>query len=69
MPGRDWTPSIVPSEVDRDIYLVEDDLGALGRIWPETEAETADFETVVSDLLSGQYKNPQRVIALNVTEG
>jgi hypothetical protein len=64
-----WTPSIVPSEDDRDIYLVEDDLGELGRIWPEAEAAAADFETVVTDLLSGQYKNPQRVVVFNVTEG
>jgi hypothetical protein len=69
MRKSDWTPSIVPSEADRDIYLVEDDLGELGRIWPETEVEATDFETVVTDLLSGQYRNPQRVVAMNVTEG
>ena len=63
------TPSIVPSAADRDIYLVEDDRGDLGHIWPETDAETANFETVVTDLLSGEYKSPQRVIALNLMEG
>jgi hypothetical protein len=63
------TPSIVPSEGDRDIYLVEDDLDELGRIWPEAEAVATDFETVVTDLLSGQYKNPQRVVAFNVMKG
>lgn len=45
---------------------MEDDLGRLGH-WPE--AGTTDFETVVSDLLTGQYSNPLRVVAFNVAEG
>lgn len=70
MRNADSMPSIVPSPEDHDIYLVEDDLGgALGRIWPETNADATGFETVVSDLLAGQYKNPQRVVALNATAG
>ena len=35
-----WTPSIVPESGDQNIYLVMDDLGRLGRIWPEADAET-----------------------------
>jgi hypothetical protein len=31
--------------------------------------EATDFETVVQDLLSGQYKNPVRVISFNTAEG
>ena len=64
-----WIPSIVPRDDDRDTYQVEDDLGELGRIWPEADSESADFETIVTDLLTGQYKNPQRVVAFNVAEG
>ena len=64
-----WIPSIVPRDDDRDTYQVEDDLGELGRIWPEADSESADFETIVTDLLTGQYKNPQRVVAFNLAEG
>jgi hypothetical protein len=63
-----WTPSIVPSGDDQNVYLVMDDLGR-SRVWRETDAETADLETVVVDLLDGQYKNPSRVIGFNTSEG
>jgi hypothetical protein len=53
-----WTPSIVPRGDDHDIYLVVDNLGRLGWVWRETEFEISDFETVILDLLGGQYKNP-----------
>jgi hypothetical protein len=69
MRKSNWTPSIVPRGDDRDLYMAEDDLGRLGHIWPEANSETADFETVVSDLLTGQYSNPLRVVAFNVAEG
>ena len=36
---RNWTPSIVPESNDQNVYLVLDDLGRLGRIWPEADAE------------------------------
>lgn len=62
-------PSIVQQGGERDIYKVEDDLGELGRIWPEADSEVTDFETVVTDLLTGQYRSPVRVIAFNVAEG
>jgi hypothetical protein len=61
------SPSIVPR--DETVYLVEDDLGRLGRVWREADSEETDLETVLSDLLSGQYKNPLRVIAFNLGEG
>jgi hypothetical protein len=60
------SPSIVPR--DETIYLVEDDLGPLGRVWREVDSEETGLESVLSDLLSGQYKDPVRVIAFNVTE-
>ena len=31
--------------------------------------EAADFDTVVDDLMIGQFNNPARVIAFNVSEG
>jgi len=46
-----------------------DDLGRNGRIWPEADFETTDLETVAVGLLTGQYKNPIRVVAFNTAEG
>jgi hypothetical protein len=56
-----WTPSIVPNGDDQNVYLVLDDLGR-SRIWRESDAESTDLETVIVDLLDGQYKNPSRVV-------
>ena len=64
-----WTPSIVPRDDDHDVYLVVEDLGRLGRVWREADYEATDFETVVTDLLRGQYKNPIGIFAFNTAEG
>jgi hypothetical protein len=64
-----WTPSIVPRGDDQTVYLVVDDLGQNGRVWREADEETTDLETVIGNLLSGQYKNPTRVVAFNTAEG
>ena len=69
MPRTGWTPSIVPNGDDQNFYLVVDDLGHHGRVLREADLEGADLETVVVDLLSGQYKNPIRVVAFNTSEG
>jgi uncharacterized membrane protein len=63
-----WTPSIVPKDDDHTVYLVLDDLGRGGRVWCEAGAETADLETVIADLLDGQYKDPARVVGFNTAE-
>jgi hypothetical protein len=63
-----WTPLIVPNGDDQNVYLVLDDLGR-GLIWREADSETADLETVIVDLLDGQYKNPSRVVGFNTAEG
>ena len=68
MRNSGWTPSIVPSGDDDTVYLVKDDLGRLGAVWREADAETADLETVINDLLTGQYNDPVRVIAFNTSE-
>jgi hypothetical protein len=63
------SPSIIPGG-EPTVYLVMDDLGGrLGRIWREVEAEATDYETLIRDLLSGQYSNPVRVVSFNTTEG
>ena len=39
-----------------------------GRAYRETDPERADLETVISDLMTGQYNNPISVIAFNAAE-
>jgi hypothetical protein len=69
MRKSNWTPSIVPRGDDQNVYMVVDDLGTNGRIWPEADFEGTDLETVIGDLLSGQYKSPIMVISFNIAEG
>jgi hypothetical protein len=64
----DWTPSILPRGDHQDVYLVVDDLGRFGRAWRETVVGATDFETVVAQLLEGQYSNPVRVVCFNTAE-
>lgn len=64
-----WTPSIVPRSDDQDIYLFVDDFGRLGRVCRETDVEQTNFETVIADLLDGQYKHPIGIICFNPVEG
>jgi hypothetical protein len=66
---KTWTPSIVPGGIDQNIYLVMDDLGRFGRVWREADAEKTDVETVIIDLLGGQYSNPVAVFGFNASEG
>ena len=35
----------------------------------ETDVEATDLETVIQDLLDGQYSNPVRVVSFNTAEG
>ena len=63
-----WTPSIVPNDNDETVYLVADDLGRIGRAWREADYEATDLETVIQDLLTGQYSHPIRVVAFNTAE-
>jgi ATP-dependent DNA ligase len=65
---RKWAPSIVPESGDQNIYMVLDNLGRLGQIWPEADAEATELETVITDLLTGQYSSPVRIFAFNTAE-
>jgi hypothetical protein len=46
-----------------------DDLGRLGRVWREADVERTELETVIQDLLEGQYKSPVGVFGFNPFEG
>ena len=63
------SPSLVPDHTLRDIYLVLDDFGRLGRAWRETDEAGADRATLVRNLIEGQYENPVRIVAFNTAEG
>ena len=57
-----WTPSIVAAD-EPTVYLVADDFGRAGSAWRE-----ADLETVIQDLIAGEYRRPIRVVAFNTSE-
>ena len=67
MPRSGWSPGIVPFGADETAYLVVDGFSN-GTVYRETEIEKAELETVISDLLTGQYNSPLRVIAFNTLE-
>jgi hypothetical protein len=68
MAGSNWTARIVPFGADQTVYLVIDRFGRLGSVYRETEVERADLETVIIDLMSGQFNDPIRVVAFNTLE-
>ena len=68
MRSAGWTPKIVPYGADQTVYLVIDRFGGLGTVYRETEVERTDLETIVSDLISGQFNDPIRVVAFNTLE-
>jgi hypothetical protein len=68
MPRTGWTPSIVPYGADQTVYLVVDRFGGLGTAYRETDIERTDLETVITDLISGQFNDPVRVVAFNTLE-
>jgi hypothetical protein len=57
-----------PDDDDQNVYLVVDDFGRNGRAWREADVQDTDLETVILDMLEGQYKNPVRVVAFNTAE-
>src|SRR5260221_11166113 len=67
MRKSNWTPSIVPNDNDRVVYLFVDDFGRNGRAWREADVDATSRETVILDL-EAQYKNPIRIVAFNIAE-
>jgi hypothetical protein len=63
------SPSIVPDDPNRDVYLVLDDFGSLGRAWRETDEAGTNRVWMVRSLLEGHYENPVRIVAFNTAEG
>jgi hypothetical protein len=48
---------------------VLDDFGEAGRVYREAAEADATLETIIDDLLTGQFNNPVRVVAFNTLEG
>jgi len=48
-------------------YLVIDNFGHPGGVCRETEVERTDLETIITDLMSGQFNDPARVVAFNTS--
>ena len=62
-------PSIVPQDADHDMYVVLDGFGLWsGRSWHESDEEDTR-QTLIHDLLEGQYGSPVRIVAFNTAEG
>jgi hypothetical protein len=59
---------IVTYGADKTVYLVVDSFGRLGTAYRETDVERTDLETVITDLMSGQFNDPVRVVAFNTAE-
>src|SRR3954466_13654444 len=63
----DWSPSVVPSGVHDTVYLVVD-CGLSGCVWREADVDGTDLETVIRDLMVGEYSDPLCVVAINIGE-
>jgi hypothetical protein len=64
------SPSIAPHGPEQDTYLVLDDFGGrLGCAWRETDQHQTDRDTLIRDLVSGEYSKPVRIVAFNTAEG
>jgi hypothetical protein len=57
-------PSIVPG-ITEDYYIVLNSYGRYGVAFAETDPNRADYETTIADLISGQHRDPLRVIMFN----
>ena len=61
------SPPIVPG-FDFEVCLVLDDFGQF-RVYRGADENDANRETVILNIISGQYLNPSRVVAFNTAEG
>lgn len=61
-------PMIVPYGADETIYFVVDRFGRGDGPDRETEVERPDVETIVTELMSGRFNDPIRVVAFNTLE-
>jgi hypothetical protein len=63
------SPPLVPEGFDTDVYVVLEEFLNIGRAYREVDEEAADRETLIRDLISGQYAHPIRIVAFNTAKG
>jgi hypothetical protein len=65
IPASPSVASAVPQSYDGSVVMCRVPLPAA---WREADYETTELETVIQDLLTGQYGSPIRVVAFNTAE-
>jgi hypothetical protein len=68
MTEKGWSPTLVPYGADETVYVVVDRFRAGCDIYREAELERTAPETIIADLMSGQFNDPVRVFAFNTLE-
>jgi hypothetical protein len=63
-----WSPTTAPHGAFDTVYLVLESFGARGITYRETDVDRTDLETVIADLMSGEFDEPVRVVAFNTRE-
>jgi hypothetical protein len=53
---------------DTDVYIVIEDFSHFGRAFRETDLAEADLDTIVRNMISGEYRDPLRVVAFSTAE-
>lgn len=66
MPVVGSSSRIVPYGADQTVYVVIDSSGGPGSVYREVEC--TDLETIIDDLIEGQFSDPVRVVAFNTLE-
>src|SRR5437899_1172365 len=59
---------LVPA-LDLDLHFVLCDFGALGTAYVETVPTEVDRDTIIRNMMSGEYDHPLQVIAVNPAKG
>jgi hypothetical protein len=62
------SPPLVPS-LDHDLHFVLCDFGKRGQAFVETDPVHADRNTIICNLIAGEYERPLSVVAFNLAEG
>ena len=61
-------PPLVPA-LDLELHFVLCDFGALGTAYVETVPTEVDRDTIIRNMMSGEYDHPLHVIAVNPAKG
>jgi hypothetical protein len=54
---------------DDTAYIVLDSIGDGVLVYRATDKDQADLDTLIHDILTGQYNNPYRIVAFNTAGG